>query len=409
MQSRLAGADGLRALACLLVVFHHLALRTGFEAGEVGPDWLVPFISNGGFGVVIFFVLSGFLLGRPFWVALEAGDRFPSLRTYALRRFARITPGFLVALCASLAIALLYEQSRLDGMTLLRFLLGATFLSAFYAPAIFPSEVNGPLWSISFEVWSYLLMPLAFAAIFALPKVAARRAGRLALWLAVIAAAVALHVAYIRFLPRPAPPPFGSEPFTLIVLGKVFGQWFSIFGMFAIFAIGVLAAGLQVIAARRPGAWADLVAAACLAGAVWICADFDRSGYPGATLNGIFGLPYNQYPLFPSLIGGFLVAAPSSRWLGHLLDRQPMRYLATISFGIYIYHMVILFIVADALFGPDGNATTGAGLAAMIGLVLAGAIALAHVSWHRLEKPVIEWARRFEHRVPRAPAAEQAF
>lgn len=409
VRARLDGADGLRAFASLLVVVHHISHQSGNPIEGPGPDWLVPFVSNGGYGVVIFFVLSGFLLGRPFWVALEAKDTFPSMRTYLLRRFARITPGFLIALIGSLIIALIYGQTPANLETAMRFMLGVIYLNVFVPSAIFPVEVNGPLWSISYEVWSYLLMPLAFLVIFKVPIASSKALVRWMLWLAVIAAAVALHSAYMQIVPKPARPDFSVTEFNLRRLGDLWAQRFSIFGMFAIFAIGVLAAAGQLVCAKRPGFSADAIATACLFGAIWICFDFGRPGDPTATMEGVFGLPYNRYPLFPMLVGGFLATAPSSHIVGRLIDLQPMRYLAKISFGIYIYHMPILFIVSYALFGPDRMAKTNMDLAMMTGLLLVATIVVSDLSWHRIEKPIIDWARKFEDIRPRLGARKDAF
>lgn len=49
-------------------------------------------------GVSIFFVISGFLLYRPFGAARLAGERSPPLLPYAIRRVARIVPAYWVAL-----------------------------------------------------------------------------------------------------------------------------------------------------------------------------------------------------------------------------------------------------------------------------------------------------------------------
>ena len=97
-ENRLLGADFARAAACLIVLFHHLAQR--LSGGEILPALQVfrTFANNGTFGVGIFFVLSGFLLARPFWQALDKRQPMPSLRIYAMRRAARILPGFWLAL-----------------------------------------------------------------------------------------------------------------------------------------------------------------------------------------------------------------------------------------------------------------------------------------------------------------------
>ena len=71
-QQRLLGADFLRAAACILVLMHHLAFR--MDGGNI-PDWArgtMQFLVMGSFGVSVFFVLSGFLLARPFWLVTSA-------------------------------------------------------------------------------------------------------------------------------------------------------------------------------------------------------------------------------------------------------------------------------------------------------------------------------------------------
>ena len=112
---RLHGADFLRAAACLLVLFHHLAQRMSWNQALPGIEWFRMFALNGSFGVAVFFVLSGFLLARPYWLAFDARAPMPSLSIYVLRRSARILPGFWVALLASFVISILVFGARFDG------------------------------------------------------------------------------------------------------------------------------------------------------------------------------------------------------------------------------------------------------------------------------------------------------
>ena len=165
-ENRLLGADFARAAACLIVLFHHLAQR--LSGGEILPALQVfrTFANNGTFGVAIFFVLSGFLLARPFWQALDKQQPMPSLRTYAMRRAARILPGFWLALTVTFVSTIAIFGVRLDGELLLRFLAGFLLVADWHWLTFFPVEVNGPLWSIGFEVTSYLLLPLGFALLF---------------------------------------------------------------------------------------------------------------------------------------------------------------------------------------------------------------------------------------------------
>jgi len=49
-------------------------------------------------GVALFFTLSGYLLFRPFVVALFANSELPNIKTFYLKRATRIFPGYWVAL-----------------------------------------------------------------------------------------------------------------------------------------------------------------------------------------------------------------------------------------------------------------------------------------------------------------------
>src|SRR5918995_3010394 len=76
-QSNLPSLDGLRAIAVFLVVFYHFG---------------VPYV-NGGLGVLIFFVISGFLIT---WLLLKEEARWGnvSLKLFYIRRTLRIFPAF---------------------------------------------------------------------------------------------------------------------------------------------------------------------------------------------------------------------------------------------------------------------------------------------------------------------------
>ena len=156
-ENRLYGADFMRAAACLTVLFHHLSQRMGGNAKLDSIEWFRVFAQIGTFGVGMFFVLSGFLLARPFWQAFDAGAPMPSIRTYATRRAARILPGFWLALAASFVLGITVFRVPLDGWLVVRFVAGFLGISDWHWLTLFPVEINGPLWSIGFEITSYVL------------------------------------------------------------------------------------------------------------------------------------------------------------------------------------------------------------------------------------------------------------
>src|SRR6201991_2264243 len=97
--------------------------------------------------VVLFFVLSGFLLAKP-WVS----GRAPSLGRYALRRFARIAPAYWAAVIGSLLLTHGTGHGRdSDLHDLPKFLL---FVANVFPET--PTQPAPPLWSLHIEVSFYV-------------------------------------------------------------------------------------------------------------------------------------------------------------------------------------------------------------------------------------------------------------
>ncbi len=98
--NRVASLTGIRAVAALLVVATHAAYTTGkYVQGYFG---LVS--ARLEIGVPIFFVLSGFLLFRPWVKSLATDGAEPSLRRYAWHRVRRIMPAYVVTVLIAYAI-----------------------------------------------------------------------------------------------------------------------------------------------------------------------------------------------------------------------------------------------------------------------------------------------------------------
>ena len=401
MTNRLDGLDGLRALACAMVVFHHIGLQTDMSAVGTSLRWLGAFAARGGYGVVFFFVLSGFLLSLPFWKAIRDQATLPSQRVYWLRRFARIVPGFYVALTGSLFLAVTLNVTTPDAQTAARFLAGATFLSPFSETTFFPVELNGPLWSIAFEVLAYAGLPLCFMLLAALPSLSGSRIGRLALFTSLIALSAVLHKWHVDSITI-STAQAGAPP--LRVLGDDFFARYSVFAMFAIFGIGALAGAAHVNLIWQKGKAADAIALASLLVAAILSLGL---GPDTGDMSEVFAMPYSDFPLLPISIAVFLVAAPRSKVIGRLLDFGPARYIALISFGIYIYHMPVLHVAGLLIVGEDLVAKRTGQALAVLSVTWVTTIVLAHLSFRKLEEPAMQWARRLEQRVAgeRRPAA----
>lgn len=393
--SRLSGADGMRAIAALGVVFSHLFQRLD-PIGQ--PEWLAflhAVMLKGSFGVSIFFVLSGMLLSVPFWRAYLTGALRPGIGHYARRRAARIAPGYWVSLIVSFAVGLLIFPDA--PQVVWRLIAGLTFTSGFHWMTFFPTESNGPLWSISFEVFSYVLMPLAMIAMFALGRRGYRFSGLF--WIGVFALVLVLNQVVITLFQTDAV----GKGWQYGVTGgaKEWMPYYNPVGFFAHFCIGVIAAGVIVWWQVRDGRRLlrfDLIALAgllMLAGLV---------GYVALTgplepeyLNNFQGQPY-LFPMFAGAAGVALVGMAHSRVVGRLFDNRFFRYTATVSFGIYIWHYLLLHLMVylttgEFVYGAVHDPVRFAWLSATV-LVLA--YAMATLSWRFIEKPVLtsKWATR---------------
>ncbi|MGY5779942.1 acyltransferase family protein [Rhizobium sp. LEGMi135b] len=392
---RLGGADFMRAVACLMVLVHHLVLRMNFY--KIPPDLDMTFIIArfGNHGVSVFFVLSGFLLARPFWLALDRAQPMPSLKIYAMRRAARILPGFWFALTVGFLISFTIYGFPLDAELVGRYIAGFFLMSQWHWRTFFPVQGDGPLWSIPFETTCYVLLPIGFLLLFH-PKLRSRSAfvSRL-LWIGIIAIALVGHWLVVTDLPTDN-----------VGRGWQYGfqggakEWmprYNPIGFFAIFAIGALAAGIQTILLARRSVIYDIIGAlAIVIGASKLPQSIGGAAEGYAWL----GIPY-QFPALPLAVAIALCALPQSVLLAKLLDNPVSRYVATVSFGVYIWQDIVLTLMPHLFpssFGAGSDDMLGGWI---ISSLIATTIifAIGTLSYVLLERPVIQWARTRESKV----------
>ena len=269
-----------------------------------------------------------------------------------------------------------------------------SFTSGFHWVTLFPVPTNGPLWSIGFEVISYVLMPLAMWGLFALHRRGTRVAA--GYWVAVFALVIAVNQWIITTFVT-----------SWVDRGWQYGdlggakEWMPSYnpvGFFAHFAIGIAAAAAITWWQLRRGGrrhWAfDALGGGALAGmaaAVWVFRNPPEPLY----LPNFQGQPY-LFPLFAGLVAVALVGLAYSRLLGRLVDNGFARYTARVSFGIYIWHNLLLELVArlsggDFVYFGIADPWRHAMLSAV---VLALTYAVASASWYWLERPILNsrWA-----------------
>ncbi|MES2932786.1 MAG: acyltransferase [Pseudomonadota bacterium] len=399
---KIQGADGMRAIACLLVLVHHLSQRMFPFANSEGWQ-LAQFIGMSfNVGVSVFFVLSGMLLAKPFWEAHFAGASAPRLGVYAVRRAARIVPGFyLVTVVFFLLQSVILTQPADNPDQWLRLATSLTFTTGLHWSTFFPNMLNGPLWSISLEVISYILLPFCLLPLFRLrlPRGAAFASVYcLSIFGLIFAANAAVH--YFFHTPDAGK---GWE-FGLQGGAKYWLPNYNPIGFFAQFWLGSCTAG--IITMIQSAAWRGRARQLGLFDLFAVLALVSGTGLLIWTMTqrtGEFALGWQQqpyhFPYFAGLTGLALICGAHSRWIGAALDNRLFRYIASVSFGVYLWHFGIMEVI-NKVWIPDYRyfgMRDGVLFWQLTGIVVAVTFAIGTASFYFLERPMMRWAkRRFE-------------
>ena len=351
------------------VLLHHLPATNGLAA--------LPIADAGGLFVDLFFVISGFVIAASYGERLASGF---SATKFAVLRLGRVLPLHYVMVAAYLALELaawafgsggLNLRAPFTGVHSPGHLLRALLLLDGYFP-LKHNYFNGVSWSISIELLLYVLAVLAFRT---------GRAG-LAAFMALGIAALALQFAGIDQL----------------VLSN------ALLRGIAGFAAGL---GCWLLFERRGGAALPLAglfeagSLAALLGFIWLSAE-------------------GQMPPLVALFSALVVFifAHQSGPLSRILLRREWLWLGTISYSVYMTHVLVLARIADlfllasrytglplARYAWQGAVPIKAvdlpllpALVVQLGMI-AACLLVAHWTWRLIEEPARQWSRRLAARL----------
>ena len=306
---RLVGLDGVRGLAALFVVLHHVYLRSFPGYPRVTAPMWAAWMIFGHFAVVVFIVLSGFSLAVS---PARAGWQLGPVSQFGHRRAWRILPPFWAALVFSLLVAwLIVPQPGTDVPNANSVVVNGLLLQdVFDAPS-----PNRAFWSIAVEAHLYLVFPLLLLII--------RRVNA-----AVMLATVTLIVATVGALA-----PDTSWAGWLMRLTPQFA---------VLFAMGILAAGIVAASERvRSWPWHWFALAAALPVMVGI-------GWKGsAWILGphLFWVDLALAPAVACLLAAVATDRPAP--LVGVLDTRPVRSLGTFSYSLYLTHAPIVVVINE--------------------------------------------------------------
>ena len=315
--------DGYRALAAMAVLVFHVGFVSAFTLrhGHAGS-----FVARLDSGVALFFLISGFLLYRPFVVAHLSGKTGPRLGPYLRRRALRILPAYWVALTI---VVYVLHQATIRGPRAFVVYYG---LLQIYSPKYLGGGIS-QAWSLCTEISFYLFLPLYAWALRGLARrlrrsvLAVELAGLALLyggalawrwWVVAASHHAGITVASLDWLPANAD----------------------------LFALGML---LAVLSAREESASAPVLLAAGRRPWLW----WSAAGVTFWLVSTQLGLPRDLsapsagawmgrevlygVTAFCLLVPGAF--GPSHAGLGRrLLGFRPVQFLGLISYGVYLWH-----------------------------------------------------------------------
>jgi peptidoglycan/LPS O-acetylase OafA/YrhL len=371
-QTRIPVLDGLRGTAILLVLLCHFTIY-GIDRPAGGASLLLYRAAQSGWiGVDLFFVLSGFLITGILYRA--KGQHHFFLNFYA-RRTLRIFPlyfGFLM-LAVGVLPMLLPDNERLAGWVRESpwyWTYTSNVQTALHGWSPRAARGLDHFWSLAVEEQFYLLWPLA---VFSLDRQQLIR---------VCAAAATLSLAVRMLLVS------DGNPIAAYVLMPA--------RMDALSAGAFVALVLQGPTPRVQVTRYSRVALAAFAAALCVLISVRRSSDPEDALVATFGYCCLA-GFFASLLAGLVTSAHLNA--GRLLESRFMRALGKYSYGLYVFHHPLLYLLPPAQLSValhtyiDSDAL--ARIAAILGvLAVCGAAAVA--SWHLFEQPILRMKDRFE-------------
>jgi peptidoglycan/LPS O-acetylase OafA/YrhL len=341
--------ESLRAVAALAVLLGHVWGQShDYNPAQTLATLGDRALTGGGFGVFLFFALSGYLLYWPFARRDLDEGRQIDYGTYALNRALRILPLYFVVVVVVLAV---------KGAGPERWATWLLFAETFTTNRAELLEGNGLMWSLVIEIHFYALLPFLAYGI-------ARVAGG-SVWKTV---AVLLALGAVSFVYR---------YFSFYDEARAERPWpdYQLFSTFFFFVAGMVLAPLRIAWQRDPprlprAEW-WLLASAVL----WflVVENYTRA--------------YLAAPASALLLGACVLPVEGGRVL-RVLEWRVLAAVGIVSYSLYLWHLPLLELIDDASFAPSS-------FAGYLALAAPPAIAIAFLSFRVIESPFLRLRRRW--------------
>ena len=370
LRKRFGPLDGLRAVGALMVVITHVSAHTATSFSEPFGGILVRFDA----GVALFFVISGFLLYRPYAVAHLTGTPRPDTRGYLWRRALRILPVLWIAVAG---VWLFFDHGTPASLYLRHAL-----LIHIYWPGNWVLGLT-QMWSLAVEAAFYVVLPLLAWLLVRTARDPLSFVRRSLLVLAILVLASPVWMFVTTAMDHPTAPQWLPAFLGWFAVGMALVTWQQAR------CLGILPPSRVDLLARHPGTlW-------LMALAVLVIAATPIGGSRGlaAAVPGEAAFKNLAYALFALLMVLPCIAAlregadpPAARALGGRIGR----WFGDISYGIFAYHLLILELVGPLV----GHVNFTGGFWRLLLPTLIVTIPVAWASSHFVERPLMAWGSR---------------
>lgn len=304
--------DGLRGLAVIIVIISHtsnsgLFLFPGFNGTKIGKV-----------GVFLFFILSSYLLTRPFIDAVHRKLSSKYMLNYAMRRILRIFPLYVLYLLLAVLTTLYFDLNIAEKARRIPFRLNWTG----FWQHLFLQEGKGVTWSIPVEFKYYFILP--FVAFL-----------------------------YAKIIPYHY---VGATFLTLVLWGllysyrEVFSVGFELLHTVSyaeIFIMGAYAAAIKVIWDKTPPSMSLRRIISCFAIIAVICLLITIPSVYVSLIQPVKLNFMHENIVFFSFAWFFILLAILSGGIliNRILSMNWLRFIGKISFSLYLIHMLVLLVI----------------------------------------------------------------
>ncbi len=341
--------DSLRGIAAVMVIFQHLWEMSYLSDDRLRPWW---FFCAGHEAVILFFVLSGFVLSHQLRLF-----RFEHYHQFVFKRVMRIYPAYYAALLFSgimLVVANHHFAGTLTNLNLQPWFYiwsQTTFDKTLWLGSLTlitheGSSLNVAVWSLYFEMWLSLAFPLL-------------------LWL-LFRAAKPLRITVLAVLFMASIYLWSSGRF-------MDDQWESLLYYAWYFMLGMVIYHYQPWLRKVAGSWWLILGLLLYFCNYWLCGWLrSRLVQEVIIAGGSFLLIVNaiHFSIFQQVLGGAL-----------------FKFYGKISYSLYLFHLPLLYSLTYIL----ANRVEIGALKVIIFIV---ATIVATLSYYAIEKPAVRFANR---------------